>query len=96
MVDDMFVSLDHQLAVLNESLQVLGESPVVKRKVETRINYVNEKVKSIHTTVKRKLEVISEVSVNIDESSSRNVTNVSAQSEIIDLQFLFLIVSIRI
>ena len=84
MVDDVFVLPDHQLAVLNESLQVLGESPVVKTKVETRINYVSEKVKSIHTTVNRKLEVISGVSVNIDESSSKDVTNVSAQSEIVD------------
>ena len=65
-----------QLAVLNESLQ----SPVVMRKAETRVNYVSEKVKSVHSTVKKKLEVISEISVNVDESSSTNVNNVSAQS----------------
>ena len=50
--------MDHQLAVFNESLQ----SPVVKRKAETRVNYVSEKVNSMHTTVKKKLEVISGIS----------------------------------
>ena len=39
-------------------------------------------MKSIHTTVKRKLEV--RVSVNVDESSSRDAINVNAQSEIVN------------
>ena len=68
--------MDHQLAVLNESLQ----SPDVKRKAEARVNYVSEKAKSIHTTVKKKLEVFSEISVSVDESSSTDVNNVSARS----------------
>lgn len=56
--DDTFVSPDHNVAVLNISLQGIGESPVVKRKIDTRVNYVRMKVKSIHSKVSRQLELI--------------------------------------
>jgi hypothetical protein len=56
--DTVYVSSDHNLAVLNMSLHGLGESPVVKRQADTRVNYVKKKIKSIHTTVKRQLELI--------------------------------------
>ena len=56
--DDTFVSPDHNLAVLNMSLQGIGESPFVKRKIDTRVNYVKKTVKSIHTKVSRQLELI--------------------------------------
>jgi len=56
--DTVYESTDHNLVVLNTSLQVLGESPVVKRQADTRVNYVSKKIKSIHTTVKKRLELI--------------------------------------
>src|SRR6218665_3840281 len=56
--DDTFVSPDHNVADLNISLQGIGESPVVKRKIDTRGNYVRMKVKSIHSKVSRQLELI--------------------------------------
>src|SRR6266516_2588380 len=37
-VDDAFELPEHHLVVLSQSLQVLGESPVCKRKAETRVN----------------------------------------------------------
>ena len=57
--DDDFVSPEVELSELNQSLSVLGESPVVKQKVYTQVKYAHEKVKSIHASVKRKLELIS-------------------------------------
>ena len=36
---DDFVSPDVELSELNQSLRVLGESPVVKRKVYNQLNY---------------------------------------------------------
>lgn len=75
--DETFVSQDNQLSLLNESLQVLGESPVVNRKVKTRVHYVKKKVKTIQTAVKRKLELVAGVS--LDESEHEH-----AESEVID------------
>jgi len=43
--DDTFVSPD--LAVLNMSLQGIGEAPFIKRKIDTRENYFKRKMKSI-------------------------------------------------
>lgn len=77
---DTFESPDHQLVQLNTSLQVLGESPVVKRKIDTRVHYAKKKVKSIHTTVKRKLELIT--GEPLDESDEE--PNDPGASEIID------------
>jgi len=58
---DVYEVPEEQLEVINESLQVLGESPLIKRKVHTRVKYVKEKAKAIHNTVKKKLELISGV-----------------------------------
>jgi len=81
-VDDAFELPEHHLVVLSQSLQVLGESPVCKRKAETRVNYAKKKVKAIETTVKRKLELIGGVSLDAADSSL-NQADTSA-SEIID------------
>ena len=56
---DIFISPDHELSILNESLTVLGESPVVKRKASVAVRYSN-KVRSVEPAVKRKLELITE------------------------------------
>ena len=63
---DIFVSPDHELLELDRSLKALHESPVVKRKAIAQVNYSKKKFKSITTTVKKKLELISGDS--IDES----------------------------
>ena len=78
---DVFELPDHQLVVLNQSLQVLGESPVCKRKAETRVNYVKKKVKALESTIKKKLELCG---VSIDASDSALNTADISSSEIID------------
>jgi len=49
-----FISLEVELSGLNESLLTLGESPVVKQKVNTRPLYLAKKYKSIQGAVERK------------------------------------------
>ena len=79
--DKTFESPQDLLAELNTSLVVLGVSPVIKRKAQTRVNYVKKKAQSIHTTVKRKLEVITGESL---DAVSEEEHNYSADNEIID------------
>jgi hypothetical protein len=78
---DVYELPDHQLVVLNQSLQVLGESPVCKRKAENRVNYAKKKVKAIESTIKKKLE-LSGVSIDASDSAL-NKADISS-SEIID------------
>lgn len=80
---DLFVSPEYQLDTLNKSLQVLGESPVVKRKANTRVSYARNKAKSIHTTVKRKLELIGGVPLDDSEADTDMKTSTDYESEII-------------
>jgi len=54
---EVFISPDDELSVLNQTLVVFDESPVIKRKANTRVNYVAKKARSIESAVKRKLEI---------------------------------------
>jgi hypothetical protein len=54
---DAYVSPDHELSILNESLSVIGQSPIDRKKVK-RPRYVERKAKSIKFAVKRKLELV--------------------------------------
>lgn len=82
MTRDLFVSTDHDLSVLNQSLGVLGESPVVKRKIDTQANYARKKVSSIQTSVKRKLQLIT--GKVIEEDDSLTNTDYNPETEMID------------
>jgi hypothetical protein len=53
----VFISPEHEISVLNASLSILGESPVIKRKLYTRTLYVKEKARKIESTVRRKIEL---------------------------------------
>jgi hypothetical protein len=55
---DLYVSPDHELSLLNETLTAIGESPIVKRKMSTRPLYAEKKAKAINTAVKKKLELV--------------------------------------
>jgi len=81
--DDVFESRQHELAIINKSLEVLGESPVCTRKVDTRVNYSLRKVRAIQTTVKRKLELIA--GVPLDEAEcSHNQNEIISANEMIE------------
>jgi len=49
---EAFVSPEHELSLLNSSLRMIEESPLMKRKMNTSANYVKDKVTRIHTSVK--------------------------------------------
>jgi len=55
--DALYISPDHEISVLNASLSILGESPIIKRKLNTRALYVKEKARKIEGTVRRKIEL---------------------------------------
>jgi len=77
---DAVISPEHQLSLINTSLCMLGESPVVKRKLTTRVNYVKTKIKRIQHTMKRKLELITDS--RVEESTTTLVD--TSQTEMID------------
>ena len=54
---ELFVSPDHELSLLNQTLVVIGESPIIKRKASTSVHYVEKKARSIESSVIRKLEL---------------------------------------
>ena len=41
--DALFISPDHEISVLNEFLSILGKSPIINRKLDTRALYVKGK-----------------------------------------------------
>lgn len=78
-----FVSPEHELSLLNSSLHMIEESPLVKRKINTRVNYVKDKVSRIHTSVKRKIELITGSALD-EEELMEEEDSASSQTEIID------------
>ena len=70
--DDMFISPDHEISVLNASLSILGESPIIKRKLDTRALYVKEKVRKIESTVRKKIEISIGCSISDKESETES------------------------
>lgn len=76
---DIFISPDHELLQLNESLTILGESPVVKRKACISLNYSKSKVRSVEAVVKRKLELISGNAIEESEAEDSPDTEMIAQ-----------------
>ena len=70
---DVFESPEYHLTVLNESLQILGESPIVKKKTYSRVNYTEHKATAICTSVKRKLELITGKPILQSEKDTRYV-----------------------
>ena len=76
---DIFISLDHELSILNESLTVLGESPVVKRKAGVSVKYSKNKVRSVESAVKRKLELITGTAIEESEEEDSPDTEMIAQ-----------------
>ena len=64
---EAFVSPEHELSLLNSSLRMIGESPVVKRKINTRVKYVKDKVTRIQTSLKRKIELIAGSALDEEE-----------------------------
>lgn len=51
---------EHELLVLNSSLSVLGESPVMKKKLSSSAKYAQNKLAKVHKTVKKRLKMIAE------------------------------------
>jgi len=80
---EAFVSPEHELSLLNSSLHMIGESPVVKRKINTRVKYVKDKVTRIQTSVKRKIELITGSALD-EEERMEEEDCASSQTEIID------------
>jgi hypothetical protein len=78
---ESFESPEHELGQLNTSLQILGVSPVTKRKADTRVHYTRKKAKLIQTTVKRKLELVTGKPLNESETDVEEQN--SADSEMI-------------
>ena len=81
--DDVFIWPEHELSVLNQSLDALGESPIRKRRVYTRRQYTDRKCKSIQGALKRKLEVVTGIPVADENKIPINDQN-SDLNEMID------------
>ena len=77
--DAMFISPDHEISQLNASLFILGESPIMKRKLDTRALYVKEKTRKIQSTVMRKIELGIGHSVSDEESVESPCTRTARQ-----------------
>lgn len=78
---DEFISPEHELSQLNKSLVLLGESPVVKNKLTSRVNYFKRKSESADKAVKRKLHLVSESTLS--DSMLSEVTQSDDESEMI-------------
>jgi hypothetical protein len=74
-----FVDPDHELSTLNQSLMVLGESPVMKRKATGR--YVKNKARKIDVAVRKRLDICTG-SLIAEEEGKTSVQ--SPEMEIID------------
>jgi len=55
---DIFTSPSYELSVLNESVTVLGVSPIDKKKANVSVNYSKHKIRSVETAVRKKLELV--------------------------------------
>ena len=75
--DDVFVDKDTDLKALNESLSIIGESPVKKQRLEKGKYYKEEKVKKIQDNICSKLQIGSAPSTSKDHTtaSASHVTN---------------------
>lgn len=82
--DDVFVDKDTDLKALNESLSIIGESPVKKQRLEKGKYYKEEKAKKIQDNICSKLQIGSAPSTSKDHTtaSASHVTN--ADEEIVN------------
>jgi hypothetical protein len=55
--EESFISPAHELSVLNESLRVLGESPIIHRKLRKTPLYAKTKARKIESAVKKRIEL---------------------------------------
>ena len=68
--DDVFLE-DHELSVLNESLTIIGETPITKRKLEQN-KFINNKIRKIDSKVKQKLQYLSPDNLDINREHTEN------------------------
>jgi len=83
--DEVFADKDTDLKLLNESLSIIGESPVKKQKIETGIYYREIKAKKIQDKICSKLQVLTPPSTSNDHlTASASHITISDGQEIVN------------
>ena len=82
--DDVFVDKNIDLRVLNESLSLIGESPVKKQRLEKGIYYKEGKIKKIQDNICSKLELVSAPSTSKAHTAESASHFTSVDEEIVN------------